>query len=801
MKAQPSYSELEKENAILRKKLIENESNKQFEHYCKNNKAVMLRIDPQTKIITKANNAAIIFYGYTEEELLQKTIYDINLLSNEEIDEKMKGALHSKYNLFQFKHKLADGRIKDVQTYASTFTDAGKMYMIVTVFDITERVKAEKEIRKLSTAVEQSSNVVVITDLKGNIEYANPKFYDLTGYTVNEVLGKNVKILNSGTQSQEYFADMWKEITKGKTWKGEFYNKKKDGSFFWEQVTITPIKNTKGRVINYLAIKEDITERKKAKEVLKNQIEEYASLNEEYLSTNEDLLKAIKKLEESEERYRVFSNASFEAIIISENGVYQEQNKAAEEMFGYSHEEAKQMFATDIFTDESKEIVKKNILSGYLYPYDVVAKRKDGTTFDVEIQGQNFFYKGRNLRITALRDVSIRKKIEKDYIIAKEKAEESDKLKTLFINNMSHEIRTPMNGILGFSELLSNSNISKDKQKQYIEIIQSSSEQLLKIIDDILEISRLGTKKVKVRKHEVCLNDILIQQYSIFKIKAKIKGISLNLKNELPDKQSLIYTDEVKLIKIISNLLENAIKFTNKGFVEFGYTILKKKKISYIQIYVKDTGVGIKKSMQKNIFNRFSQEEKEMSQNMGGLGLGLSISKENAELIGGKISVKSVKNEGATFFITIPYEPIFKKETEDKVIASDKSKQNEDEKITFLIVEDEEVNFLYLDILLEEVYSCSVRLHAKHGKEAIEICKNSNDINLVLMDIKMPVMNGIDATKQIKQVKPNLPIIAQTAYSTKEEKEKAFSAGCDDFISKPINKNELSKMLNKYLVN
>lgn len=794
MKIKPSYSELEKENQILRGKLNEKEISQEFEHYCNNNKAIMLRLDPKTKKIIKANKYAIAFYGYPENELLQKTLYDINLLTVEEINKKMKDVLNSKYNFLQFKHKLANGEIKDVEAYTSTFVDEGKMHMIVTFFDVTERVKAEQEVRKLYNAVEQSANVVVITDLKGNIEYAN----HLIGYTLNEVLGKNINILNSGTQLQKYFAKNWKEIYNGKTWKGDFYNKGKNGDYFWEQITITPIKNIKGEIINYLVIKEDITERKKAKQDLKNQIEEYTSLNEKYLSTNEDLLKVIKKLEESEERYKVFSNASFEAIIISEKGVYIEQNKAAEEMFGYSHEDAKTMTAVDIFADESKAIVKKNILSGYLEPYDVVAKRKDGTIFDAEIQGLNFFYKGKKLRITAIRDVSTRKKIEKDYIIATEKAKESDKLKTLFINNMSHEIRTPMNGILGFLELLSNPNITKEKQKQYIEIIQSSSEQLLKIIDDILEISRLGTKKVKVKKHEVCLNELLNQQLSIFKIRAKIKGISINLINELPDKGIVIFTDEVKLMKIIRNLLENAIKFTNEGVVEFGYKIIKKDNLNYVQIYVKDTGVGIKKSMQKAIFNRFSQEEKETSQNMGGLGLGLSISKENTELIGGKITVKSIKNQGATFFVTIPYEPKLKKCKDGSLKTSVKDEQGINKNVTFLIVEDEEINYLYLDILLQDIYSNSVRFHAKHGKEAVEMCKN-NDINLVLMDIKMPIMNGIDATRQIKKIYPQLPIIAQTAYTTKEEKDKAFSAGCDDFISKPIDKTELSEIINKHL--
>lgn len=801
MKSKLTYNELAKENEILRKKLKENKSNRKFENYCAYNKAIMLQINPLSKKIISVNKAAIDFYGYKESDLVGKTMNDINILSDKEINLKMKEAIKNKSNFFQFKHKLANGKIKDVEVYASTFTDSGIANMVVTVFDISERVKAEQEIKKLSTAVEQSANSVVITNLNGNIEYANTRFTGLSGYSSDEILGKNINIIISGAKTEDFFYKIRETISKGGIFKGEFYNKKKNKEYFWEQVTVSPIRGTKGKITNYLVIIEDITYKKNSKEKLKTQLEEYASLNEEYITTNDELKKAIEEIKESEEHYRVFSNASFEAIIISEKGIYVEQNKAAERMFGYTHEEAKNMVATDIFTDESKEIVKQNILNGNLEPYDAIALRKDGTTFEAEIQGQNFQHKGRKHRITAIRDISNRKKIEKELKEAKEKAEESDRLKSEFINNMSHEIRTPMNGILGFSDLLSQPNVPKEKRKQYIDIIQSSGKQLMRIIDDILEISRLGTKQVKALKKEVCLNEVLLQQFSIFNIKAKNKGIPLYLKTKLSNKKSTIYTDKTKLIKIISNLLENSLKFTTKGFIEFGYHLIEKESGNFLEIYVKDTGVGIKLNMQESIFNRFSQEEKEISQNLGGLGLGLTIAKENTELIGGKISVSSIKGEGATFFVTIPYDAVFSnQETEKNIFNDNLENHNKKDSFTILIAEDEKINFLYLDVILESIFKNSVRIHAKHGKEAVEICKENNDINLVLMDLKMPVMNGLEATKKIKQTNPKLKIIAQTAYSTNEEKEKAFSAGCDDFISKPIEKKKLSEILNKYLI-
>jgi len=262
-----------------------------------------------------------------------------------------------------------------------------------------------------------------------------------------------------------------------------------------------------------------------------------------------------------------------------------------------------------------------------------------------------------------------------------------------------------------------------------------------------------------------------------------IKGLS--------DKQSTIISDKIKLNKILSNLLENALKFTSNGFIEFGYDLKKNNEIQELEIYIRDTGIGIKEEYHEKIFERFTQAEKDLTKKVGGLGLGLSIAKENTELIGGKISVKSIEKSGATFYVTIPFVPVY----------SDLINVESKDKYRILIAEDEEVNFMYLETILNDTMklNCDI-IHSKNGQEAVEFCEKNSNIDIILMDLKMPVLNGFKATSQIKELSPDLPIIAQTAYSTAEDKKKAINAGCDAFISKPINKEILYEVLNKYLI-
>jgi len=381
-------------------------------------------------------------------------------------------------------------------------------------------------------------------------------------------------------------------------------------------------------------------------------------------------------------------------------------------------------------------------------------------------------------------------------LVAKEKAEESDKLKTEFFQNMSHEIRTPMNAILGFSQIL-NGALTQPERDRYIGIIQNSGEQLLNIIDNILEMTRLGVSRVGTEEKEICLNELMLKHVAFFSIKAKEKKIDLYCKNGLPDKKSNIYLDITKFNKILSNLLENALKYTFKGTIEFGYERIGEK----LKIYVKDTGIGISSKSHETIFERFVQEEKELSKNVGGLGLGLSIAKKNAELIGSEINLQSEKGKGSTFCFTIDYK--YAGELLGGNVATGNAENKKNAALaqtkTVLVAEDVEVNFLYMDTLLKNLDKDIKIIRAVNGKEAVELCEKNKDIDLVLMDFKMPVMSGFEATRKIKESRPGLMVVAQTAYTSNEDVKEIFKSGCDDFISKPIGEEQFNKIVRKYL--
>jgi PAS domain S-box-containing protein len=401
-------------------------------------------------------------------------------------------------------------------------------------------------------------------------------------------------------------------------------------------------------------------------------------------------------------------------------------------------------------------------------------------------------YEHQLLQVYAQTLVNARERLEKEkrLVEAKEKAEESDRLKSSFLANMSHEIRTPMNGILGFLELLKIPDLSEENKTNYIDIVTKSGQRLLATLNDIIEISKIEAGELKVNMTSVNISELMTYFYNFFKPQTDEKGLLLKLSGQVQGKDLMIRTDRNKVESILSNLLKNAVKFTTKGVIEFGNYFEE----SNIVFFVKDTGSGIHPDRVNVIFDRFVQGDMSNSRIYEGSGLGLSIVKAYSEMMGGKIWLESVTDKGSCFYISLPYvnanEQIVEDQKEKHLQDSDQSGK------TFLIVEDDFASFQFLEkVLTQEKIKI---VHTINGEDAVRIARENNSLSIILMDIKIPGISGIEATRRIREFNKTIPIIAQTAYAFSSDKELVIEAGCNDYIAKPINRNDLMKLIRKY---
>jgi PAS domain S-box-containing protein len=470
--------------------------------------SIICKANLDTGYFVEASQAVTRILGYSVEEFTSMPFLELIHPDDQQksTNEKVEQIKGKEVTFFENRYLCKDGSFKWMAWHGTKADENG----IVTAIgsDIDVRKQAEGSVRRLSTAVEQSPSIIVITDTEGKLEYVNPKFTELTGYSSSEAIGQESNISKSGEQNSEYYKEMWDTIVSGKVWRGQFHNRKKNGELFWESASISAMLNESGDIINYIKIAEDITELKQ---------------------------------------------------------------------------------------------------------------------------------------------------VENELINAKEKAEESDRLKSAFLANMSHEIRTPMNGLLGFIHLLNEPNLSKAQIEQYTAIINKSSDRLLNTINDIIDISKIEAGEMIVSYTETSIDDVMEELYSFFLPEAKLKGLSLSLETSLSTEQAIVVTDSHKFHGILSNLIKNAIKYTEKGSIELGYVLKNDSEPVKVEIFVRDTGVGIPQDRIKAVFNRFEQADTGYLRVFEGSGLGLAISKAYAEMLGGEICVTSDEGKGSTFTFTIPY--------------------------------------------------------------------------------------------------------------------------------------------------
>ncbi|BAX79917.1 PAS domain-containing hybrid sensor histidine kinase/response regulator [Labilibaculum antarcticum] len=511
-----------------------------------------------------------------------------------------------------------------------------------------------------------------------------------------------------------------------------------------------------------------------------------------------DLLESTIKIEESENRFQQLAANIDECFWLRDDSKMLYVSPGFEKIWGLpcqSLYDDPQLFTKTAHPEDKPvvmEFLQSNdfIKNGFLdYNYRIIREDKETRWINAKI----FPVMDNNGVIIRSAGITtdITEKIQKhqELIKAKEEAEKNDLLKSAFLANMSHEIRTPMNGILGFAHLLDNPELTYDKQLKYIRIIEKSGARMLNIINDIIDISKIEAGLMGLEIKESIINEQIEYIYTFFKPEVEAQGMLLSFKNHLPKEQSTINTDPEKIYAILTNLVKNAIKYSKKGEIEFGYL----KKGDFLEFYVTDNGIGIPEDRQTAIFERFVQADINDLQALQGAGLGLTISNAYVEMLGGKLWVKSEKGKGSTFYFTIPYTITPQKTVEMTTRNNNKEKSVRNENLKILIAEDDETSDLLISIMLSEI--SRELIHAKNGLEAVELCRHNPDLDLILMDIKMPAMNGYETTQQIRQFNKDVIIIAQTSQGLTYDRKKAIEAGCDEYLSKPINKNKLMSLI------
>lgn len=712
--------------------------------------------------------------------------------------------------------KRKNGEIFPADITLTFHKDKNEVVRITSIVrDITERIQMEEAIisakelaeegeRKFKAFTNQATEGITVADMEGNYVFVNPAFCNMSGYTEKELLKLTVFDMKAKDQPQSSFYDS-KEKLEGVSIRVNL--QRKDGTEYLTEIVGKNIEIDNQKLV--LGTIRDITEQVEAEQAL---------MNSEYL------------LSESQKVARIGSY-----ILDISKGVW-ESSYVLDELFGIDKEFRKVVSEwLNIVSPDDKAMMKDyfeiNVLKNHEsfnkeyrikrinnkqvlwvhgigeLEYDVKGNpiKMIGTIQDIterkqaeenlndineKLAAQNEEYQALNEELTET--VEHVQSINTELAKAKDRAEESDRLKSAFLANMSHEIRTPMNGILGFASLLKIPNLTGDQLKKYVSIIEKSGERMLNIINDLINISKIEAGQMEVSISPCNINDQMEYLYTFFKPEAEREGLDISFRNTLTSTEAVINTDGEKFYAILTNLIKNAIKYSNEGSINFGYT----KKGKNLEFFVKDTGIGIAKDRQEAIFERFVQADIEDTRVFEGAGLGLSITKAYVKMLDGELWLESELGQGSQFYFTIPYNP------EKKVKPS--SQFNIDmktfvslKKLKVLIAEDEEFSDTYLTIVLKDI--CSEILHAKTGRKSVELCKENTDLDLILMDIKMPDMDGYEATKEIRKFNKDIVIIAQTAYALEGDFEKALLVGCNDYISKPIDQNELLEKIRKHI--
>ncbi len=637
-----------------------------------------------------------------------------------------------------------------------------------------ERELSRRALDNQKFALDQHA-IVSITDLQGNITYANDRFCEISGYTREDLLGVNHRVVNSGFHAASVYADMWQSISQGNVWHGEICNRKKTGDLYWVDATIVPLMGVDGLPEQYIGIRTDITVRKTFETKLADQ-----------LRFVEVLLEATPTaiyLKDTEGRYLRF-NKAFEALF----GIEREAWIGKSVFDLVSGDVAQMMHAKD------QELFQSGRIQSYeaAFTQHKTGQAREGLYWKAPLTDAQG-------KITALvgtiLDITEKNRFEQELRLAKRNAEAANQAKSDFLANMSHEIRTPMNGVIGMTDLALGTDLNTT-QREYLSIVRSSAQSLMVILNDILDFSKIEAGKLNIESVEFPLRDWIAESLKTLVARASSKQLELGstLATDLPLK---VLGDPVRIRQVLTNLCDNAIKFTSEGgvFVGVQSAAVGDGQVE-LQFSVRDTGIGIPPDKQKGIFEAFTQADASTTRQFGGTGLGLTICARLVELMGGRIWVESVDNQGSTFHFTVRVQTA--SAPKPVVVAAPLAALTPVKAMQVLLVEDHPINQVLATTLLKK-WGHTVAL-AKNGQEGVDMFP-TQPWDLVLMDMQMPVMGGLDATRLIRSGEAagqRTPIVAMTANAMASDRQACLDAGMDDHLAKPFNAKDLQAILARY---
>src|SRR6056297_2041730 len=647
------------------------ESARRFRDLFYNDKSIKLLIDPDTSMIKDANDAALKFYGYSYHEFINKFIFDINTLGEEKVLGKMDLTVKQKQNVFQFKHRLKNGEIRDIEVFSTPILFGNKKLLYSTIIDISDRVDAEEKLRKSEERyrlLAENTHDGVALFINDVMHYASPSYYKILGYNEDDMVGLSLEEFEARIHPDDQkrvLSNLRTSISNQRSLvKYEYRVMKSDHTYIWIEDVVHHDFSDPEAIKSYVNTRE-ITDRKNTEFNLKER------------------------------------NLQYEKLVAD----YQKNNKLLQE--------------------------------------------------------------------------------------AKELAESSDRLKSAFLANLSHEVRTPLNGISGFVQLLQHLKPNSSKQGQYLRLIRESSDKLLEIIMNTVEIAKIKTGQISIKKQPVCLQTFFEDLYEEFGYAVRNKEIILKLVLPQDEDTEEQLIDWFKLRFAIKAVLNNSVKFTNKGTIWFGYQL----KDQQLLVFVEDTGIGIPKGKENDIFIPFVQGDVKRDRIYGGAGLGLSVAKGLIDAMGGEIIVDKNRVKGAKIEIVLNVPKAETETKKSKVIMEDKAHSK-----TILIVEDDMASRLYLSQLFELLSGAEMQYEiyeAENGTKARALVSEHN-IDLVLMDVRLPDVNGLDLAKEIKFNSPDTIIFVQTAYTGNQYRSESIEKGCDDFLDKPITQEVLEMKLRKF---